>query len=324
MITDTQKLASLLRDGPYLRSGNETIRIMNAASDHIDAMMEHLAAYPADWREDSSLETWFPLTAEQVRAQAAEIDGLRANLEHHQAYWINHRGAALACSSAMRDAYSDEKVRADAAEAVIARLRGWLADIIFEIDEIERNRIVIQQENPMKDLKDIDSVALQMCRSAGLDDDTAAALISRVAGAIDCGKSHAVGLAVTEAEQSAWHAGIEAGREIERDNAAVGQGPVAFLCRECDEEGWSTYAVMPHEVPSTGEFLHVEPLYASPVAAQASGQDREDAERWRHVLKCWENEAPGIVALATQARVGSVSQLIEYVDAARAAPKEKS
>ncbi|MFA5633420.1 MAG: hypothetical protein WC997_18170, partial [Porticoccaceae bacterium] len=42
-----------------------------------------------------------------------------------------------------------------------------------------------------------------------------------------------------------------------------------FLCRECDEEGWSTYAVMPHEVPSTGEFLHVEPLYASPVAAQA-------------------------------------------------------
>lgn len=69
--------------------------------------------------------------------------------------------------------------------------------------------------------------------------------------------------------QDAWHAGIEAGREIERDNAAVGQGPVAFLCRECDEEGWSTYAVMPHEVPSTCEFLHVEPLYASPVAAQA-------------------------------------------------------
>ncbi|MFA7667774.1 MAG: hypothetical protein WCX93_00310 [Burkholderiaceae bacterium] len=49
----------------------------------------------------------------------------------------------------------------------------------------------------------------------------------------------------------------------------VAQEPVAFLCRECDEEGWSTYAVMPHEVPSTGEFLHVEPLYASPVAAQA-------------------------------------------------------
>lgn len=50
-------------------------------------------------------------------------------------------------------------------------------------------------------------------------------------------------------------------------SAPVTQEPVAFLCRECDEEGWSTYAVMPHEVPSTGEFLHVEPLYASPVAA---------------------------------------------------------
>ena len=53
---------------------------------------------------------------------------------------------------------------------------------------------------------------------------------------------------------------------IEADRKRRGE-PVAFLCRECDEEGWSTYAVMPHEVPSTGEFLHVEPLYASPVAA---------------------------------------------------------
>lgn len=41
--------------------------------------------------------------------------------------------------------------------------------------------------------------------------------------------------------------------------------PVAFLCRECDEEGWSNYVVMPHEVPSTGEFLHVEPLYTAPL-----------------------------------------------------------
>lgn len=54
-----------------------------------------------------------------------------------------------------------------------------------------------------------------------------------------------------------------------RRAAPVAQAPVAFLCRECGEEGWSTYVVMPHEVPSTGEFLHVEPLYAAPVAAQA-------------------------------------------------------
>ncbi len=57
------------------------------------------------------------------------------------------------------------------------------------------------------------------------------------------------------------------------DAAPVAQEPVAFLCRECDEEGWSTYVVMPHEMPSTGEFLHVEPLFAAHVLAQAQHDD---------------------------------------------------
>lgn len=39
------------------------------------------AAYPADWRTDSSLETWLPLTAEQLKAQAAAIVRLREIVE---------------------------------------------------------------------------------------------------------------------------------------------------------------------------------------------------------------------------------------------------
>jgi|GEM_PF-3018392 len=40
-------------------------------------LIEQLSAYPADWRKDSSLETWFPFTAEQIRKQEAEISRLR-------------------------------------------------------------------------------------------------------------------------------------------------------------------------------------------------------------------------------------------------------
>lgn len=59
--------------------------------------------------------------------------------------------------------------------------------------------------------------------------------------------------------------------------APVAQEPVAFLCRECDEEGWSTYVVMPNERPCPSDLMHVTPLYAAPVAVQAqpSAQDRE-------------------------------------------------
>jgi hypothetical protein len=52
--------------------------------------------------------------------------------------------------------------------------------------------------------------------------------------------------------------------------APVAQEPVAFLCRECDEEGWSTYAVMPNERLPSSDLMHVTPLYTAPVAAQPS------------------------------------------------------
>lgn len=43
MSIDTQKLVEFLRDGPYLRDGNETILIMNAAADHIEAQTAEIA-----------------------------------------------------------------------------------------------------------------------------------------------------------------------------------------------------------------------------------------------------------------------------------------
>lgn len=71
-----------------------------------------------------------------IDAQAAEIarlrvenDGLNAQLDRHTSYTIVHRGAALYCTSAMLDTYSDERARADAAEAEIARLREALGSI---------------------------------------------------------------------------------------------------------------------------------------------------------------------------------------------------
>ena len=72
----------------------------------------------------------------EVKAQAAEIEALRAEVERltfemgclqqqydeRPAYMIVHRGAWLACSDAVRSAYSDEHHRA---ERLAEALRGW-------------------------------------------------------------------------------------------------------------------------------------------------------------------------------------------------------
>ena len=39
----------------------------------LDAAQEQVAALPADWRTDSSLETWFPRTAEELTRLRAQI-----------------------------------------------------------------------------------------------------------------------------------------------------------------------------------------------------------------------------------------------------------
>lgn len=55
------------------------------------------------------------LEALRKRCEAVvfELDCLRTQYEERTAYTIIHRGAALACSSSMRDAYSDEHHRAE-------------------------------------------------------------------------------------------------------------------------------------------------------------------------------------------------------------------
>lgn len=81
MGVDTKKLREIVR-GPFQSYRAEKFRLlMIEVADALDEQAAQLEAYPADWREDSSLETWFPLTAEQLKAQATEIKRLRDRLE---------------------------------------------------------------------------------------------------------------------------------------------------------------------------------------------------------------------------------------------------
>lgn len=74
---------------------------------------------------------------------------------------------------------------------------------------------------------------------------------------------------ITQKEQEAWHAGIAAGREIERHNAAVGQPsprgePIhQYRVRNCSD--W--YDGLPDA--SDGKDYETRTLYSAPVAAQA-------------------------------------------------------
>lgn len=67
----------------------EAVNSLPVVLDALDDQAEQLAAYPADWRKDSSLETWFPYTADQLKVWAAEIvrltNTLRCEAEWHEA-----------------------------------------------------------------------------------------------------------------------------------------------------------------------------------------------------------------------------------------------
>jgi hypothetical protein len=43
-----------------------------ATKEEIKEMAQKLLSLPADWKEDSSLETWFPLTAEELKRTKEE------------------------------------------------------------------------------------------------------------------------------------------------------------------------------------------------------------------------------------------------------------
>jgi len=49
---------------------------------------ERLHGLPADWHKDSSLETWFPLTAEEEKRKDAEIAALKAEIQSDRALQI--------------------------------------------------------------------------------------------------------------------------------------------------------------------------------------------------------------------------------------------
>lgn len=70
----------------------------------------------------------------EIRNLQAELDGLRAQYEERTAYTVIHRGQALVCSDAMRQAYSGQIVRAERAEARIAdapvaKVRGKVGEL---------------------------------------------------------------------------------------------------------------------------------------------------------------------------------------------------
>jgi hypothetical protein len=55
--------------------------LLNQAREDREKLNRAPANLPADWDADSSLETWFPLTAKELRALQAERDALREALK---------------------------------------------------------------------------------------------------------------------------------------------------------------------------------------------------------------------------------------------------
>lgn len=66
---------------------------------------------------------------EECRLLAFELDMAEARNEEATAYTVVHRGALRYCNSNMRDAYSDQTVRAGRAEARAERLAGALREV---------------------------------------------------------------------------------------------------------------------------------------------------------------------------------------------------
>lgn len=71
---------------------------------------------------------------------------------------------------------------------------------------------------------------------------------------------------ITQKEQDAWHAGIDAGREIERQNATASAEPVAVVVRDENDR--------PHAVllEAGVNLQHGTGLYATPVSAEPDDQ----------------------------------------------------
>src|SRR5690606_9397861 len=71
----------------------DTIRALLEERDQLAAALaaaqQRIACLPADWREDSSLETWFPITAEEIESLRTENARLREDAERYR--WLRDR-----------------------------------------------------------------------------------------------------------------------------------------------------------------------------------------------------------------------------------------
>lgn len=58
-------------------------QVVRSLLSRIAQLEKRLSTYPADWEKDSSFETWFPLTAEQLSQQQSRIDALSKDAERY-------------------------------------------------------------------------------------------------------------------------------------------------------------------------------------------------------------------------------------------------
>jgi hypothetical protein len=73
-----------------------------ATKAEIEEMAQKLLSLPADWQEDSSLETWFPLTAEELKRTKEEKNQLIKELKEFDKI-IDEEGVARSCINPKED-----------------------------------------------------------------------------------------------------------------------------------------------------------------------------------------------------------------------------
>ena len=74
----------------------------SATKSEIEEMAQKLLSLPADWQEDSSLETWFPLTAEELKRTKEEKNQLIKELKEFDKI-IDEEGVARSCINPKED-----------------------------------------------------------------------------------------------------------------------------------------------------------------------------------------------------------------------------
>jgi hypothetical protein len=79
---------------------------------------------PAKWFEDSSLQTWFPLTAEELERTRAQLQAVQNELEELRAWRDSDEDAVITVANEIR--HQDE--------ATIAQLQSQLAAVTQERD----------------------------------------------------------------------------------------------------------------------------------------------------------------------------------------------